>query len=134
MVEKQQKLGLIPKGIGVGLVSGIVCTILGATLGAWLLVTEKIGEGSIGYITMVLVLISSIIAALTSFKVIQQKRLPVCLLAGGANFLSLLSINALFYRGMYSGVGESALLILAGVLSVAILGLNSRNKAKRKKY
>ena len=134
MLEKQKKFGLIPKGIGIGLTASIVCTILGATIGAWLLTTEKIGEGNAGFITMLVILLSSIVAALVSFKIIKQMRLPVCIIAGGAYFLSLLSINALFYRGMYSGVGESVLLVLAGVLSVAILGLNSHNKMKRKKY
>ena len=134
MVEKQKMFDLIPKGIGIGLTASLVCTILGAAIGAWLLTTETIGEGNLGYITMLVILFSSVVAALVSFKVIKKKRLPVCIIAGGTYFLSLLSINALFYRGMYSGVGECALLVLAGALSVAILGLNSHNKMKRKKY
>jgi len=56
----------------------------------------------------------------------------VCLFAGGTYMLSLLAINALFFQGTYSGVGESALVILAGVMSVAVLGLKSDKKIKRR--
>lgn len=132
MVTKQIKLGSIPKGIGVGLAASIASTIVGSVIAAWLIGTEKIGEGSIGYITMVLLLLSSITGAVVSFGIIKQKRLPVCLFAGGTYVLSLLAINALFFQGTYSGVGESALVILAGVMSVAVLGLKSDKKIKRR--
>lgn len=126
------KIGIIPKGIGIGLVVSMTCTILGAAITAWLLVSEKLGEGSIGYIAVMLLLLSSILGAFISFSFIKQKRVPICLIAGSVYFLSLLAMNALFFHGMYDGVGESALVVLAGCLSVAILGLKEGKKTKRK--
>lgn len=126
------KIGNIPKGIGIGLIVSITCTILGAAITAWLLVSEKLGEGSVGYITVILLLLSSILGAFTAFSFVKQKRVPVCLIAGSVYFLSLLAMNALFFHGMYGGVGESALVVLAGCLSVAILGLKEGKKQRRK--
>lgn len=122
-----------PKGIGIGAAVSIMTTVLGVAIAGWLLSAEKIGESSIGYITVMLLLLSSILGAFTSVCTIKQKRVPVCVITGGVYLLSLLAINALFFHGTYSGVGESALVILAGVLTVAILGLKSDKKHKIKK-
>lgn len=129
----QTKLGNIPKGIGIGLAVSMTTTILGAAVFAWLLATERIGEGSEGYISVMLLMVSSILGALISCWMIKEKRLPVCLLSGYAYFISLLAINALFFEGTYRAVGESALVVLAGALSVAILGLKGTKNKKRKR-
>ena len=126
------KIGIIPKGIGIGLIVSMACTILGAAISAWLLVSERLGEGSIRYITVILLLLSSIIGAFTSYSIAKCKRVQICLIAGSVYYLSLLAINALFFRGIYEGVGESALVVFAGCLSVAILGLTEGKNAKRK--
>lgn len=130
MVTKQINATILTKGIGIGLASSIMCTIIGTAVSAWFLSTEKIGEGGIRYITAVLLLLSSSLGALVSWKIVKQRRLPVCLIAGSIYFLALLAINALFFNGAYSGVGESALVVFAGALSVAILGLTGSKKAK----
>ena len=134
MARKLFQVGTIPKGIGIGLALSIATTILGTIICAWLLSTGKIQEGSIGYIAAGLILLSSILAATVSVKIIKQKRLVICLIDGAAYFLLLLSINAIFYQGMYSGVGENGLLILAGVISVALLGVKGQNKPKMKRH
>lgn len=127
----QMKLGNIPKGIAIGLAVSMIWTLLGTAIAAWLLASEKIGEGSERYIILTLLLASSVLGALTSFGIIKQKRFPVCLISGGVYLLSLLAINALFFHGTYSGIVESTLVILAGVLSVVILGLKGDKKVKR---
>ena len=126
MVAKQSarlNIGKIPKGIGLGLTASIAITVAGAAIGAWLLSSEKIGEGNAGYITVTVLLLSSVAGSLVAVQLIKEKRVPVCLIIGGSYLLSLLAITALFFGGTYSGVGESALVILAGALSVALLGL-----------
>ena len=129
----QKKNGNIAKGIGIGLVVSLLCTVLGSAIAAWVLATEKIGEGSVGYVAVILLLLSSMFGALASSTCIQQKRLPVCLLSGGVYLLLLFGINALFFQGVYEGVGESALVILAGVLSVAVLGLKGDKRPKKQR-
>ena len=129
----QKKNGNIAKGIGIGLVVSLLCTVLGSAIAAWVLATEKIGEGSVGYVAVILLLLSSMFGALASSTCIQQKRLPVCLLSGGVYLLLLFGINVLFFQGAYRGVGESALVILAGVLSVAVLGLKGDKRPKKQR-
>lgn len=134
MVEKQSarfNIGKIQKGVGIGLAVSIVITIVGVAIGAWLLATEKVGEGNYGYITVFLLLLSSILGAFAATKLVKEKRMPICLSVGVAYFLSLLAITALFFGGTYSGVGESALVILGGVLSVALLGINGKKRTKK---
>jgi putative membrane protein (TIGR04086 family) len=132
MVTKQSVwLSKLPKGLGVALAVSAGSTIIGCADDAWLLSSEKIGEGSVGYITMILLLVSSVLGAMAATRLVGEKRLLVCLCAGGVYLLSLLAISALFYGGTYSGVGVSALIVVAGVLSVALLGINSRKKTKK---
>lgn len=125
--------GNIPKGIAIGLAASLTSTLIGTAIAAGLLASEKIGEGSLGYIALTLLLLSSILGALVSVMIIRQKRLPICLISGGAYLLSLLAINALFYQGTYSGTGESAMVILAGALSVAIIGVTGGKKTIKKR-
>ena len=130
--SSQLDIGILAKGVGIGAVVSIMTTILGSAICAWLLASETIGESSIGYITVTLLLLSSIVGAFTAVCTIKRNRVPVCIISGGIYLLSLLTINALFFQSTYSGVGESALMVFAGVLSVAILGLKSGKKHKIK--
>ena len=76
MVEKQSarfNIGKIQKGVGIGLAVSIVITIVGVAIGAWLLATEKVGEGNYGYITVFLLLLSSILGAFAATKLVKEK-------------------------------------------------------------
>jgi putative membrane protein (TIGR04086 family) len=127
------RLKSMPRAIAIGLVVSIVITFIGAAIGAWLLSSENVGETSIGHIAVVILLLSSIAGAFMSAGIAKEKRLPVCVLTGAAYLLSLLAITSLFFEGSYSGVGECALVILAGAISAALLGLKRRNSAQKNK-
>ena len=128
----QFSVGGIPKAIATGTIVGVISTLIFAALGAYAMDAEIIGEGSYGYISIVTLFISSFVGAMIAIGVSKKKKLPVCLLVGGVYFLSLVSITALFYDGMYKGMGETMLVIAASVISVALLGLSAGNKAKSK--
>ena len=133
MVTKQSAwLQKLPKGLGISLIVSLGSTVIGSAIGAWLLNSGRIGEGNIGYITMILLLVSSFLGALVATRLINKKRMLVCLCAGSVYLLSLLGITALFFGGIYSGVGESALVILAGVLSVALIALKGNKSTKNR--
>ena len=134
MVAKQSALlGKLPKGLVVGLAVSIGTTLIGSAVSAWLFHSEKIGEGSIGYVTLILLFLSAALGAIAAVGLIGQKRLVICLSAGGIYLLFLLAITALFFGGTYSGVGESVLVVMAGVLSVALLSIKGNKKPKRKR-
>ena len=133
MVRKQSVwLHKLPKGLGISMIVSVGSALVGSAVGAWLLSLEKIEEGNIGYITMILLLVSSFLGALVATRLINKKRMLVCLCAGSVYLLSLLGITALFFGGIYSGVGESALVILAGVLSVALIALKGNKSTKKR--
>lgn len=119
------------KGIGVSLLASILVTIIGAAVGAWLLSTEKIAMENARFIAVVILLLSSMLGALLAISVIKEKRVPVCLISGTVYILSMLAITALFFDGRYSGVGESAMVVFAGVFSVALLGLKGGKRTNR---
>lgn len=133
MVRKQSAwLHKLPKSLGFSMIVSVGSALVGSAVGAWLLSLEKIEEGNIGYITMILLLVSSFLGALVATRLINEKRMLVCLCAGSVYLLSLLGITALFFGGIYSGVGESALVILAGVLSVALIALKGNKSTKKR--
>ena len=134
MVVKQSALlGKLPKGLGIGLAVSAITTVTGSAISAWLFHSEKIGEGSIGYVTLILLFLSAALGAFTSVRLINQKRLVICLSEGGIYLLFLLAMTALFFEGTYSGIWESALVIMAGVLSVALLSIKGNHSVKRKR-
>ena len=133
MVRKQSAwLHKLPKSLGISMIVSVGSALAGSAVGAWLLSSEKIEERNIGYITMILLLVSSFLGALVATRLINEKRMLVCLCAGSVYLLSLLGITALFFGGIYSGVGESALVILAGVLSVALIALKGNKSTKKR--
>ena len=124
----------IPGGIGLGLVVSLLITIAGAALTAWLIVSEKIGEGTIGYAAMVLLAIASATGALVAVALIKRLRLQICMLTGGCYYLALLAMTALLFGGQYQGMGVAAIVILAGCALIAFLpAKNGRVGWKRKK-
>lgn len=129
----QFSIGKIPKGLGLGALISLSVTLAGSAVCAWLLTLEKIGEKDIGYVAVMVLLLSSILGAFVAVGLIKEKRVPICLIAGGCYWLTLLAITALFFGGEYSGVGESALVILAGIVSVALLGLKGDKRTKKRR-
>ena len=124
----------IPTGLGVGLLIGLSVTIAGAALTAWLIATEKIGEGSAGYAAMVILALSAGLGALTAVYLIKKQRLQVSMLSGVCYYLALLAMTALFFGGQYQGMGVSAIIVLAVCVVIAFLPLkNSQARGKRKK-
>lgn len=124
----------IPAGLGVGLLVGLVVTIAGAALAAWLLATEKIGESSAGYAAMVILALAAAFDALTAVYLIKKQRLQVSMLSGVCYYLTLLAMTALFFGGQYRGMGVSAIIVLAISAIIAFLPTkNGTARGKRKR-
>jgi putative membrane protein (TIGR04086 family) len=73
---------LMPKGMIIGLSASICTTILGSCIGAWLLHSERIAEENLGYITLLILLLSSVTGGLLTIQTIKTKRLLSCLVFG----------------------------------------------------
>lgn len=120
----------LPKSIIIGGITSICCTIMGTCIGAWLLASEKIGENSDNYLALSILLLSSVAGSLISMRMAQDKHTIVGISVGLVYFLALLGIAAVFFRGSYNGVGESALVIGSGIFSSVLLGIKNRKKPK----
>ena len=124
----------IPAGLGVGLLVGLTVTIAGAALTAWLIATEKIGEGSASYAAMLILALASAVDALSAVYLIQKQRLQVSMLSGVCYYLTLLGMTALFFGGQYQGMVVPAIIVLGVCAVIAFLPTkNSPVRVKRKR-
>lgn len=119
---KQNTSSSIPAGIGIGLLVSIVITLAGSALTAYLIHGESVPEEGMGYGILLTLLLSAIAGAWISVGRIQRLRMQMCMLSGLCYYLTLLSMTALFFGGQYSGMGVTALVVLGGCGTVAILG------------
>ena len=124
----------IPAGIAIGTLISLVVSIIGAAVSAWLVSSEKMGEGGIGYAALVVVALAAVSGAWFSTSMIRRLRLQMCLLSGGCYFLCLLAMTALFFEGQYRGIGSVLIAILCGCGIVALAPrTKSQYKSKRKR-
>lgn len=116
----------IPAGLGIGAISSLIITVAGAALTAWLIASESIGEETIGYAAMVILMIASAVGAMVSIRLIKRLRLQVCLMSGGCYYLTLLALTALLFGGQYQGMGITAVMVLIGCAFAAFWPIKNR--------
>lgn len=136
MVANQKVTGRainMPAGIGMGLALCAMITMLGSALIAWLVTRQIIPHSAIGYGSMGILLAASLLGSWLAVNRVKRQRLLVSMLVGLAYYLVLLSVTALFFGGQYSGMGVTALLIMAGSGTVALLGLRGEGNVKRRR-
>lgn len=121
----------MPVGIAIGWEISIAVTLVGSVLVAKLISDEILQSTAIGYGVMLILLLASVLGAVVSIAKVQRRRLQVCLLSGAVYYASLLACTALFFGGQYQGMGVTALVVLAGVGTVVLLGCREK---KQKKY
>lgn len=129
------KSNSIPASILIGAALGLLISIMGALFLAWLINTERVGQGAIDNGVLIILLGASATSAVISSTIVKEKRLLICALSGLCYLLMLLAITALFFGGQYSGIAVSGLVILAGSICVCLLGLmpqKRRNTSRRK--
>lgn len=120
----------MPMGLALAAFISLAVTLAGAAVFASLISKEVLGEESIGYCAMVLILAASLLGAAAAVGKIKRRRVYVCLLSGGIYYGILLAMTALFFGGQYQGMGVTAPLVLAGSGLVALLGLRGEKGAK----
>ena len=111
----------IPAGLAVGAaISGLI-TLLGCLILTWMVLKGSMVFEFIGYGIMILLLLGAFLGAAVAQGRVKHRRSMVCMLSGLVYFLILLAITALFFGGQYSGIGVTALLILAGAGTAALI-------------
>lgn len=129
---KKKGTAKISAALGLGLMSGLIVTIIGALITAWLIQGQVIGEDTTGLVAMVIILLSAAVAAAVTAGKGTNARLLMCFAGGGVYFLALLCIAAMVFDGIRGGVIPSACITAAGSILVYLLGMKSgRNRKYR---
>ena len=126
----------IPVGLAVAALVSLGITTALSAVTAWMILKGMLPEKSVGYCVMAILLVSSGAGALTAIRRIKRLRFQMGVASGGVYFACLLIITALFFGGIYDGVGVTALMILCGCGLVILLLPDGRNRAgcrRRKK-
>lgn len=123
----------IPIGLAIGGCVSLIITLIGSALLSYLALSEVIGEQGIGYGSMIILLVASIAGALTAERSVQKQRLQISLMSSALYYLILIGITALFFGGEYSGMGVSALIVVAGGLLVAFFPGKESGKIRFRK-
>lgn len=126
----------MPVGLAMGAAVSMGITLGMAVIGAKLIDAGALGEGMIGYIAMVVLLLSSFCCGLVSAGSIKHRTLMVCGISALIYYGILLSMTALFFGGQYQGMGVTALLILCGCAVAAMIvtqqGRGVRGRRRRR--
>ncbi|MBO5952669.1 MAG: TIGR04086 family membrane protein [Oscillospiraceae bacterium] len=132
-LKKPDQKSTMPIGVCVGILIAALTTIVSACVAAVLFSGERLPESAMGYAVVLILLISTAVGALVGMIITAHQRMLVCLFVGGGYYALLLSCTALFFGGMYQGVGVTALVILAAALGCGLLGLTRGKGAARMK-
>lgn len=126
----------IPKTIAISVVVSSIVTLLGIVLSAYLIHKEVIKQENVGMAVFTVLLISGAVGAFTAIGLLKRMKIQMILISGGAYFLLLLSITALFFGGQYEGVVSGFAGVLSGcgiVIITCILSGGKDGRIKRKK-
>lgn len=124
----------MPEGLAVGGGISLGITLAGTALLAILVDKQIMEMERVGYGILVMLLLGAFLGAMAAYSKIRRRRMLVCLASGAVYMGLLLAITALFFGGQYTGVGTTALVILAGSVTAALLGLGQGRGTASKKY
>lgn len=126
----------IPGGLALGVLTSLGVTVLAAAVTAWLILRGTLAENSVGYCAMVILLLAAAAGSAVAIGRIKRRRLQMGLAAGAIYYGCLLAAAALFFGGIYDGMGVTALMVLCGSMLAILLGPGGQNRAvcrRRKK-
>ena len=123
----------MPKGILLGWIVQMLLTLIGSALCAYLIAKESIEGDGMGYCAMAIILASTVVGAMVACGSIKCRKLQVCAISGSVYYLSLLAITALFFGGIYQGMGVTALLVFGSCGTVALLSVRERKQNWQRK-
>lgn len=133
MTAKRKSSGTastMPEGLLWGVAASGGMTITGAAIAAKLVEVEMVQWSNVGYVVLIIIVLSAWLGALTAVSKIKRRKGMMCMVSGAIYMMFLLIITTLFFGAQYSGVWETAILVLCG----SILGfLTEYRDVKRMK-
>jgi len=117
----------VPVGIAIGAAISIAVVLIGALGIAYLVIRETVPIDGAGIGAMVIITLAAALGASIANMLTKQNRLLVCGVTALVFFLILLSINAIFFDGMYTGIGLTALMVLLGAGVSLLPGMRKKS-------
>lgn len=119
---KQSKKELnIPMVICIGLIVGWLVTIIMCLIASIMISAGENGDEIMIPSSIVIMIVSSFAISIVISKMIKNKKVVFVIIGGCCYLVSLISVNALFYDGMYSGIWDHALAIMGSSLAAGLI-------------
>lgn len=124
IVSKRERT--LPTALAFGLLAGVLVTLLGTGLLAYLINRETVEIDGIHFGGVVIHLLGSAVTCLVAYGLMKRQRVVVCALSALCYFLIQLGMTALVFNGQYQGIGSGVLSIVGGGVLSILPGLISR--------
>lgn len=117
-------------GTGVAVLSAFIC----AAVIAKLLDSEVLRMESVGYASMIAHICSVFIGTRTAMGRAGNMGQTAAMITGGAYYLCLLLVNALFFGGSFTGLGTTLVLVALAAAAAILTAGKGRRRSGRKRY
>lgn len=128
----------LPGRVAIGTAASIMTSLVIAVVLAMLIGHGKMSPEMMNYGVMILLMLSSVVGAMIARIHCSSRIMIVCIVTALCYWISLLSITALLFEGMYSGVSATALVIIAGGIIAGCLptwqGKSTKKRIRKKRY
>lgn len=123
----------MPGGLAWGAGISSVITLFGALIAAHLISSGMISQTNIGYCSMVILLLASFLGTRGAVKRIKHRTLFVSAMSAIIYYGLLLSCTALFFGGIYQGMGVTGLMVLSGAVVSVLMSTRGEGRGHRRK-
>ena len=127
-IMKSGKAVSVPGGLGAGLLTNILVTLILSGLLAYFIYIKVIAWEMAGYGIIGILLAASFSGAKVAVAMIKAQIMVISIMSGVLYWVVLLCVTALFFGGHYGAFLETAALIMAGSVAAALLRIPRRTK------
>lgn len=127
-------------GLGSAVAKGTAICLLGALAGgagiSCMIIRGTLKETAIGYSAMGILILSTILGVIPAVKGTYRKKLPAALITGACYFLTLTLLNIILFKGIFTGLGTTMLVIIFSAMAGFFLFGKPKAKqtAKKRRY
>ena len=122
----------LPQALIIGLLTGIVVSLAGVSLLAYLIESESIDISGMKAGCIVIHLVGAALSGLAAYSVMKRQRVIVCAISTLCYFLMQVGMTAMFFGGQYQGIGAGILAIVGGGVLSILPGFISRGSGGKR--
>lgn len=134
MLKGRNKKVSMLASVGIGITIGILATLAGGMLLAFLTAGEQVKISSVGIGALLIQLAASFLGALAASALATEKRLISCICAAAGYYLLLLATTALAFGGEYGHLLIGLLMVLLGCAAAVLLTTRGKKGATKRRH